>query len=58
MCWIERPLFVVTVCLKVLEWTRLVDELQGEMTELRESVEVLRKENDELVERVIVAKGD
>ena len=51
--------FVCCFCLsvKVLELTRLVGELRGEMTELRESVEVLRKENDDLVERVMVAEG-
>ena len=37
---------------KVLELTKLVGELWGEMIELRESVEVLSKENDDLVKRV------
>ena len=36
----------------------MVGELREEMTELRESVEVLSKENDALVERVIVAEGE
>ena len=55
---LHEKAFVCCFCLpvKVLELTRLVSELQGEMTELRESVEVLRKENDDLVERVMVAE--
>ena len=52
--------FVCCFCLsvKVLELTSLVGELRGEMSELRESVKVLRKANDDLVERVMVAEGD
>ena len=50
--------FVCCFCLsaKVLELTKLVGDLQGEMIELRESVKVLSKEND-LAERVMVAEG-
>ena len=52
--------FVCCFCLsaKVLELTKLVGELRGEMIELRESVEVLSKENNDLVERVMVAEGE
>ena len=52
--------FVCCFCLsvKVLELTKLVGELRGEMIELRESVKVLSKENDDLVERVMVAEGE
>ena len=52
--------FVCCFCLsaKVLELTKLVGELRGEMIELRKSVEVLNKENDDLVERVMVAEGE
>ena len=52
--------FVCCFCLsvKVLELTKVVGELRGEMTKLRESVEVLSKENDDLVERVICAEGE
>ena len=42
----------------MLELTKLVGELLEETTELRESVEVLSKENDVLVKRVIVAEGE
>ena len=57
---LDGKAFVCSFCLsvKVLELTRLVGELRGEMAELRESVEVLRKENDDLVERVMVVKVD
>ena len=56
----EGPTSVRCFCLsvKVLELTRLVGEIWGEMTKLRESVQVLRKENDDLVERVIVGEGE
>ena len=52
--------FVCCFCLseKVLELTKLVGELRGEMIELRKSVEVLSKENDDLAERVMVAEGE
>ena len=52
--------FVCCFCLsaKVLELTFLIGELRGEVIELRKSVEVLRKENDHLVERVIVGESD
>ena len=52
--------FVCCFCLsvKVLELTKLVGELRGEMIELRESVKVLSKENDDLVKRVMVAEGE
>ena len=52
--------FICCFCLsvKVLESTKLVGELRGEMIELRVSVEVLSKENDDLVERVMVAEGE
>ena len=57
---LDGKAFICCFCLsaKVLELTRLVGELWDEMTEMRESVEVLRKENDELVERVMVAESD
>ena len=56
---LDGKAFVCCFCLsvKVLELTRLVGEQRGEMAELRESVEVLRKENDDLVERVMVAES-
>ena len=43
--------FICCFCLpvEVLELTKLAGELQREMIELRESVEVLSKENDDLV---------
>ena len=52
--------FVCCFCLsaKVLELTKLVGELQGEMIGLRKSVEVLSKENDDLAERVTAAEGE
>ena len=52
--------FVCCFCLsvKVLELTKVVGELREEMTKLRESVEVLSRENDDLVERVICAEGE
>ena len=43
---------------KVLELIKVVGELRGEVTKLRELVEVLSKENDDLVERVICAEGE
>jgi len=57
------PLANALVCcfclsVKVLELTKLVGELRGEMIELRESVKVLSKENDDLVKRVMVAEGE
>ena len=42
----------------MLELTRLVGDLRGEMSELRESAVVLRNENEDLVERVMTAEGD
>ena len=55
----EWSLCAVSVSLaKVLELTKLVGELRGEMIELRGSVEVLNKENDDLVERVMAASGE
>ena len=52
--------FVCCFCLSaaVLELTKLVGELREEMTELRESVEVLCTENDVLMKRVIVAEDE
>ena len=52
--------FVCCFCLsaEVLELTKLVGELRGQMIELRESVEVLSKENDDLAERAMVAEGE
>ena len=52
--------FVCCFCLsaKVLELTKLVVELRGEMIELRVSVEVLSKENGDLAKRVMVAEGE
>ena len=51
--------FVCCFCLsmKVLELTRVVGELQGEMAVLKRSVKELKREKDELAERVMVVKG-
>ena len=52
--------FVCCFCLsvKVLELSRIVGELQGEMVVLRRSVKELKREKDELIERVMVVEGD
>ena len=42
----------------MLELTRLVDELRGEMSKLRESAVVLRNENEDLVVRVMTEEAD
>ena len=44
--------------MKVLELTRLVGELVGEMLDVKKSVEVLGKENDGLMERLMAADGE
>ena len=51
--------FVCCFCLsmKVLELTRFVGELQGEMVVLKRSVKELKREKDELAERVMVVEG-
>ena len=52
--------FVCCFCLsvKVLELSRFVGELQGEMVVLRKSVKELKREKDELIERVTFVEGD
>ena len=51
--------FVCCFCLskKVLELSRFVGELQGEMSVLKRSVKELKRENDELTEKMMVVEG-